>query len=264
MSSQFSASRPSPPPPPPSRKPGATLTKAEKEKQEKDKRRALLIRGALALLLLLLIGTAYGLLKPDQAAQAKAQFAAIDNNAELTTAEKWQKKRELRDELPPDARKAVDEERFQEFRKRESTRLKEFFAKTPQQQRKEMREMIEQGEKRRKEWEARTGGRGGPGGAGGGANAGAGGRGNAGGAAIAGGPTGTPGTNGGGGRPKMTAEQRQIMRDERKDSFSPEDRAMMNAYRIMMNEQRAAMGLPPRNGGPGRGGFGGPPGGPSR
>lgn len=274
MSTEFSASRPSPPPPGPSRKP-ATLTKAEKQKQENDKKRALLIRGSLALLLLLLIGTAYAFLKPDLAAQAKAQIAAIDNNPELTTAEKWQKKRDLREELAPEARKAVDNERFQEFRKRENERLKTFFAKSPQEQRKELRDMIEKGEKRRKEWEARNGGGGGGGGAGGG-----GGRGGAGGA-VGGAPAGAGGAAGpsaaasnanGSGRGKMSPEARQIRRDEMKDIFTPEERAQRTAYRIMTNQVRESMGLPPRTGFGGRGGggpggfggFGPPGGGPSR
>ena len=74
---------------------------------------------------------------------AKAQFAAVDNNAELTTAEKWQKKRELREELSPEARKAIDSERFQSSARAERD-LKTFFCE-PRRNSAELREMLKQG-----------------------------------------------------------------------------------------------------------------------
>lgn len=268
MSSQFS-SKPLPPPMP-SRKPSASTPAKQDPKSNNQK---LLIRGGLGLLLLLLlIGAGYAFLMPDGAEQAKAKFSDVKNNSELSEDEKRAKSREIWEGLSPDAKKKLRDERFEDWRQKDNERLKAFFAKSPQEQRKEMRERIQRDEKRRKEWEARAKERGivpGGGGPGGAAGAAGGTAGNAqanaqGGAAAAGNTNNGPGS----GRPKMSAEEKQQRRDEFLDRFTPEERAMRNQERIMMNEIRVQMGLPPRVsgrggffGGGGGGGRGGPGGG---
>jgi hypothetical protein len=267
-SEQFSSQRPAPSAP--MKAPTAPLTAKQKKKQEEEaqaeSRRKLIIRAALALLLLLLIGTAYALFGPNEVADAKARIERVKNDAELTQQEKWQKIREIRGDLSPEAQNKVGEEDRERFRKAMDERLKTFFAKSKEQQRKELRDEILAEEKRSKEREARNGGAGGgQGGRGGaGANGGQGG---------AGGRGGAPGgdanaQNGPGGtRGSKNSDERTQARDVRWQQMPAEDHAMMASFRIMKNQVRQEMGLPPQTGRGGMGipggfgGFGGPPGG---
>jgi hypothetical protein len=61
----------------------------------------------------------------------------------------------------------------------------------------------------------------------------------------------------GGNRGNLTDAQRDQRRKERLDRTDPKMRAQFTEFGRRMNERRAERGLPPMQGGPGRGGFGG-------
>jgi hypothetical protein len=263
-SEQFSSQRPAPAAPT-SRPPVALTAKQKKHLEEEEQaknRRKIMIRAGLALLLLLLIGSAYALFAPDEVAQTKAKIEAIRNNAELSDSDKGERIGKLvREDTSQDTQDKLRQERMEQFRKRENELYAKFFAKSPAERKKEIREQIQASEKRRKEREARGGGGPGGGGFGGGGPGGAGAGGAAGQNAAGGaGANGNgPGRRGGG-----SQEDRQAARDVRQQNFTPAEQNMRASYRSMVNQEREAMGLPPTRrvfppgfGFGGRGGFGG-------
>lgn len=269
-SEQFSSQRPAPGTP--TSRPAVALSPKQKKHLEQEEqarnRRKIIIRASLALLLLLLIGSAYALFRPDEVAQTKAQIEAIRNNPELSDSDKGERIGKLvREETSQDTQDKLRQERMEQWRKRENELYAKFYAKSPAERKKEIREQILASEKRRKEREARGGG-GGPGGGGpGGGGPGGGGPGRGG--PGAGGPGGqnaaggaaanANGNNGPGGRGRGSQEERQAARDVMRQNFTPEEQNMRASYRIMVNQEREAMGLQPtrRVFPPGFGGFGG-------
>ena len=249
----------------PTQKPGAKPGKDETASKKKKWLIALL-----ALLAFFAIGFGvYAATRPDEATVAKAKLEEIRNDSELTGREKWDKTRKVFEGLSNDGKRDLGKER----REAENKKLEEFFKKSKEEQRKELKEEIQRGEKRRKEWEARAKAEGwGNNGPGGGGNRGGGnGPGGAGAPAAnanAAGGANNGNANGPGGRPQLSAEERQQRRDDRIDMLTPDERAMRHQYTVLMNEARISMGLPPSFrgprifvGGPPGGGFGGPRGG---
>jgi hypothetical protein len=185
--------------------------------------------------------------------EIKSRVAAIDANKDLSREERGEQKREYMRGLSDGDQKAMRDERFNEWRKRENDRLEAFYKKSKPEQKKELREEIARQEQRRKEreaWMAANGinpqggqGQNGQNGQNGAQNA-------------SGGP---------GGRRGGDADSRQQRRDQFLQLLSPEERAQRDQYRYQINHERVSMGLPPLGGG--RGGFGGGPrgiGGPPR
>ena len=94
--------------------------------------------------------------------------------------------------------------------------MNDFFAKSPEEQRQSLDQMIDRMEQRRQRRE--TEGRGGEG--------------------------------RGGGRPDMTPQQRDQRRKQGLDRTTPEMRGMMDAFRDMINDRRQERGLEPIHGRP--------------
>ncbi|HEY7427606.1 MAG TPA: hypothetical protein VH682_25470 [Gemmataceae bacterium] len=249
----------------------------------------------LAVLALLLLGTvSYCIFLPDPIDAAKQELQALRNDPNMDGKERWEKTREIFSNLTDKQKADMTKERREAFNKN----LREFTKKPKEEQYAAIKKQIQDGEKRRAEWEARRaanggggggrggaggGGRGGAGGGGaggagrGGAGAGGGGAGGAGAAAGgrggAGGPgAGGPGGPGGPGGGRGNDRANHTRQKNGLDMSSPEDRANMHLYRGMVNQVRGAMGLPAGGGGRGffgppgggggfGGGFGGPPGG---
>jgi len=152
-------------------------------------------------------------------------------NRDLPQAERraqWENFRQRMDSLTEAQRDALRDggrERWQQFGQQ---RMDEFFKLPPDQQRQRLDEMIDRMEQRQRERAQNPnanqgGGRGGR----------------------------------GGDRGNMTDAQRDQRRKERLDRTSPKMRAQFTEFGRRLNERRAERGLPPVEGGPGRGGFGG-------
>jgi hypothetical protein len=187
--------------------------------------------------------------RSNSAEDIKKDMAKIDGNKDLSREERGEAKRAFYKNLSQGEQQALRDDRMNEWRKRENERLAAFFKKSPQEQKKELREEIQRQEERRKEWEAwrAANGMNGPGGPGG-----------------ANGPGGPQNAGGGGpgGRRGGDPDARQQKRDEFIQRLTPEEREQRNEKRYLLNHERVSMGLPPLGGGGGpRGGFGrgGPP-----
>jgi hypothetical protein len=192
--------------------------------------------------------------RSNSADDIKKDMAKIDGNKDLSREEREDAKRQFYKNLSQGEQKALRDDRMNEWRKRENERLAAFFKKTPQEQKKQLREEIQRQEERRKEREAwmAANGMNGPGGQGG-----------AGGPNGQGGPQ-NAGQGGAGGRRGGDPDQRQQRRDEFIQRFTPEEREQRNEYRYQLNHERVSMGLPPVGGGGPRGGPGFGRGGPPR
>ncbi len=150
-----------------------------------------------------------------------------DQMRDLPEAERraqWDNFRQRMEGLTDAQRKALrgDRGQWQQFAQQ---RMDEFFQLPPGEQRQKLDEMIDRMEQRRKEMaqnpNANQGGRGGR----------------------------------GGGR-NMTDAQRDQRSKERLDRTNPKMRAQFTEFGRRMNERRTERGLPPMEGGPGRGGGG--------
>ncbi len=114
-----------------------------------------------------------------------------------------------------------DRNQWQQFAQQ---RMDEFFQLPPNQHRQRLDEMIDRMEQRIKE--------------------------------RAQNPTANRGDRGGGGGRNMTETQRDQRRKERLDRTNPKMRAQFTEFGRRLNDRRAERGLPPLQGGPGRGGGG--------
>lgn len=156
---------------------------------------------------------------------------------------RWGEMREAMDSLSDEQRAALWDEREQQMMIREDRRLDEFFALSPEEQRKALDAEIKRDEERRKQWEQRQREReGGDRPRGDRPDRGPGGR-----DGFRGGPPGGPG--GRSNDPSVRNERRR----ERLDRSTPQARARRAEHRRMIAERRQQLGLPPQTRGPRRG-----------
>ena len=157
-----------------------------------------------------------------------------------------EERRTKMESLTDEQRRQVMEPMRKEMERRMNQKMAAYFALPVNKRAAFLDKEIMQMEKRRQEMMAfraqNPNGRGGPGGAGG--------------------PGGPPGMGQGGGRPgggrrnpmDMSSEDRMLMRNQRADRTTPENRAMHAAYRAAIQQRRSALGLsadpgrPPRPG----------------
>lgn len=207
--------------------------------------------GIAALVLLLLIGaTAWALWGRSDAQLEKVKQMQHDM-ANAPTDKRRERREELRkemDKLQPAQRKQLRDERWAEGERHMDKRIADYFAAPPEKRKAMLDKEIQDGEKRRKEHEARRqqGGQGGPGGQGpnqpgrnpnGGPNppqAGSG----------PGGQGGNAGGQSGRGR-NASPEAQSANRNRRLDNSSPTQRAQRAAYFADMQKRRMELGLPP-------------------
>lgn len=157
--------------------------------------------------------------------------------------QRWHEVRQEMEKLTPQQREEVGSQMRAVFERRMDEQVKEYFTLPPPQRIAYLDKQINEGEKRRKEWEARraqTGQSGGRGGSGGQV------------ASAGGGQGGGPGP-GGQGRPGRggNTDERMMRRDARLDNSTAQQRAQRSAYFADMRARRIQLGLPPW---PGRGG----------
>jgi hypothetical protein len=197
----------------------------------KSYRKRLLALASLMLLVLLA-----WLLWPDRRmAQAKALQKELTgpNGKSLSPEqrrEKWQQYRKLTQKLTPAQRAELSKE----ARQRRQEELARYFRLSKAEKNKYLDDRIDAMEKRRKQMQANSNGKGGPGGNGQGPSGGNG--------SFASGPQ-------AGNRDRSTAARDQG-RQDRLDSTSPAERAMFTQFRQDLNARRAQRGLQPMGGGP--------------
>ncbi len=185
--------------------------------------------GAVMLVLVVGAGWAFGLFDTADPQVAELQklreetFGRMDQMSDEERRSQFQQFRQRVEGLSEDQRREFRESGREGFQQMMLQRMDRFFAMSPEEQTKELDEMID----RMEEWRANRE-QGGGGGSGWGR---------------------------GGGRGKMTAAQRDQRGKERLDRTTPEMRAKMDRFRDMINERREERGLEPIEGG--RGMFGG-------
>jgi hypothetical protein len=218
---------------------------------------------AVVLLLLLLLGYgvwAFARKRPDPVVeQMKVEMMANMKRFEEGTMKPEERRRLMEEQrtkmesLTEEQRRQIMEPMRREMERRMNQQMAAYFALPVNQRAAFLDKQIMEMEKRRQQMEAwraqnpnARGGPGGPGGQGG-----------------AGGPGGPPGAGPDGGRPgggrrnmaDMSSEDRMLMRNQRADHSSPEQRAMRSAYRAAMQQRRSQLGLaadPGRGPRPGR------------
>lgn len=209
-----------------------------------------------------------------RAASAELFSEETRNLPEAERREKFNALREQYEALPESAQDQLRDERRKRFEEREDQQLTEFFAKSPVERKAALDERIDREEERRKEWEKRRaerereraargetdregnrgdgdrGGRGpgGPGGSGPGGSARPGGGPPGGGGGGPGGASSDRGRGGGGPGGYRDPQRRNEWRKRRLDESTPQGRAMRAEYRRLMDERRAARGLPASSG----------------
>ncbi len=145
-------------------------------------------------------------------------FGRVDQMSNEERRSQFQEFRQRVDGLSEEQRREFRESGREGFQQRMLQRMDRFFAMSPEEQMKELDEMID----RMEEWRANReqGGGGGP------------------------------GWGRGGGRGNMTGTQRDQRSKERLDRSTPEMRAKMDRFRDMMNVRREERGLDPVDGPP--------------
>jgi hypothetical protein len=195
------------------------------------------------LLLLLVTAAVWALWSPSvdpQIAVIHDLPAQMDATPREQRGDLYKQMRETMDNMTPEGRQVLREERWKERQMQMKKRMGEFFALPYAQQIAELDKQIDQQEKWRKDRAARRaqnpnqqarGQGGGPGGFGGGGPGGGG---------PGGGGPGGPGGGGPGGNRSSDPLQRQ---QDRLDRTDPIERAEMTAYRQMMQQRRQQRGL---------------------
>jgi multidrug efflux pump subunit AcrB len=207
------------------------------------------------LILLLLAGTTWAVRGAraktvQMSSEAKALLAQMtDENAKREErGEAFKKMREL----PKDQRDELEKQLRERWTKREQDKLDHFFTLTPEQQQAELDKEIERMQERSKRWEERRkSAEGKQGGSNGASNGDAGGQGKSGAAS---------GSDGSSSKQGPSLDQRDAMRREMLNHTTPEQRAQMSNYRMMLQQRAQQLGVPMPSGRGGPGG-GGPPGG---